>query len=192
MAIYTTNVFGAILGYRKIKWDATWNFLAWLFDPHQGHALQHAVVSPLLLRVFGQTLESCELQTEVNIGEGEDGRSKWPDLVIFVPSKESPNYVVVMDDVDVRSPGQLRKLQNLGAYGTLARKRYGEAIVRTVVVTNAVRPPSVEKVKSAIQRILGMASEALPDANSWHLISLLDVGQWVQAALAARTVDITA
>ncbi|MGB8408300.1 MAG: hypothetical protein WCE58_00120, partial [Gallionella sp.] len=180
----STNLVSLTLGPRsgKIKWDSTWNLVAWLLDPSESHGLGHVVLSGLTNQVFGEALKDCEIQTEQPIGFDDNRKSKWPDLTLFFPTSLNPSHVIVMDDVDERSPGSTRKLTNLSEYGRIAKKKYPHAIIRVVAVTNAVTSDKINKVTTAIKKRLGDNSNANPDATPWHLVPLCTIGEWAKAA----------
>lgn len=182
--VETHNVVTAILGRRDgaIKWDATWNLLAWLFDPDQGHGLGATLLSRFATEVFDQPFDLCELRTEVNLGPEEGGTDKWPDLVLWFPSEKGATHVVVMDDVDVRSPGSTRKLLNLAAYGRVAQAKHPAATVRVVVITNAADAAGIAKVSGVLEQRIGTEAP-------WKLIPLQTIGHWVAAAMDATSPD---
>lgn len=183
----TSNVFDAILGCQKIKWDATWNLLAWLLNPDEGHELGNAVTCLLSQHIFGAEAKTCDIRNEHNLGIAEDGRSRWADLTLCFPSKHEAASVAVLDDIDVRSPGSLRKLTNLRTYGILARRAYPTADVRVIAVTNAVREASLHRVRGIASRRLGAEAILHADGTRWHLLSLATIGVWVQSSLAATS-----
>lgn len=99
---------------------------------------------------LGRAFESCKLRREYQFGVVRDGKGKWADLALAIPSFETPTHFVVMDDVDVRSPGSRRKLENLASYRCLARERFPSAIVRAVVLTNAYDGSSMSKMYAGL------------------------------------------
>lgn len=180
----SNNLVDLTLGPRsgKIKWDSTWNLIAWLLNPGEGHELGHAVLVGLTDQVFGETLKECEICPELPIGLDDSRKSKWPDLTLFFPTRKNPSHIIVMDDVDVRSPGSSRKLTNLREYGRIAKREYPDASIRVVAVTNAVRSNDINKVTSAIKKGLGDNSSDNPNDVPWHLVSLNTFGKWAKSA----------
>lgn len=180
----STNLVELTLGPRsgKIKWDSTWNLIAWLLNPGEGHELGHAVLLGLTNQAFGEALKDCDICPEQPIGLDDNHKSKWPDLTLFFPSQINPTHIIVMDDVDERSPGSSRKLTNLREYGRIAKKEYPGVNIRVVAVTNAVSSKNIIKVTSAIKKGLGDNSSNNPDAVPWHLVSLYTFGKWAKSA----------
>lgn len=186
VAMATTNVFTVILGSRKIKWDATWNLLAWFFDPKEGHGLGNSIITRLAQYAFAIDTGPCEAQVEHNLGNGTDGKSKWPDLSLSFPTKANPTALIVLDDVDVRSPGSMRKLENLREYGSLAQKLHPSAMVRVIAITNAIRPGSLKRVRSTVSNYLGPEDEELAAGIRWRLLSMATIAEWVRAAVFSQ------
>lgn len=176
-----TNVVEAVLGREQVKWDALWRLFAWLLDAQEGHALGTEVVDEFCRYSLGTDFESCQLWREYPLSEVKDGKGKWADLALAIPSFDAPTHIVVMDDIDRRSPGSRRKLENLASYRCLARERFPSAIVRAVVLTNAYDCSSMSKMYA------GLGSEASDFAivDGWKLLPLRLVGDWVNAALTS-------
>jgi hypothetical protein len=125
-----TNVVEAVLGREQLKWDALWRLFSWLLDPSEGHGLGGQVLAALNVHAFGQAHPACQVRREFQLSALRDGKGKWPDLAVAIPSFDAPTHIVVMDDVDLRSPGGKRKLDNLVIYRQLAREMHPSAIVR--------------------------------------------------------------
>ena len=119
-----TNAVEAILGRKQVKWDAFWRLFAWLLDAQEGHALGSKIMDEFCRYSLGASFESCKLTREYQISKLNDGKGKWADLALAIPSFEVPTHIVVMDDVDLRSPGNTRKLTNLTMYRRLAREQF--------------------------------------------------------------------
>lgn len=185
------NIVSTILGERsgRIKWDATWNLLAWLFDPRETHGLGDGVLKELAHQTMVGACAECTLRTEVNLGIGDDGKTKWPDLALFFPSEAEPVEVIVMDDVDVRRPRSSRKLANLLAYGQIAQLKYPSAIVKIVAITNAIEEAQIATVRGALQGYFGAGNGVIPGTIAWHLVSLQVIGSWAATALRESVPD---
>jgi hypothetical protein len=179
----TTNVFEATLGVQKLKWDATWNVVAWLLDPQQGHGLGPAVTSRLSQHLFGVAETTCCLRAEHNLGTHQ-GQSKWADLTICFPSSLAATRVAVFDDIDMRSPGAQRKLGNLRCYGELARVLHPHADVRVVALTNAAKAETVERIRTIASKHLGPEDGPPGNGCSWRLLPLVTLGTWVSEAVS--------
>jgi hypothetical protein len=179
-----TNVVEAVLGRQQVKWDALWRLFAWLLDSEEGHGLGSRVVDEFCRHSFGAPFECCKLRREYQFGVVKDGKGKWADLALAIPSFEAPTHIVVMDDVDLHSPGSRRKLDNLTRYRRLAREQFPSAIVRTVVLTNAYDGKAMSKMYA------GLGSEAVDFAvtDGWKLLPVRQVGEWVNAALGSPVV----
>jgi hypothetical protein len=182
------NLVALTLGPRsgKIKWDSTWNLVAWLLNPRESHELAHTVLAGLTNQVFGQALEDCEIWPELPIGLDENGKSKWPDLTLFFPTRNNPTHIIVMDDVDVRSPGSSRKLTNLREYGRIAKKEYPGVSIRVVAVTNATSSDKINRVRAVLKKSLGDNSSENLDAVPWHLVPLCTIGEWAKSAQSSN------
>jgi len=176
-----TNVVEAVFGRKQVKWDALWRLFAWLLDAQEGHALGSKVVDEFCRYSLGTTFESFKLRREYQLGVVKDGKGKWPDLALAIPSFQAPTHIVVMDDIDLRSPGSRHKLGNLTSYRRLAREQFPLAIVRAIVLTNAYDGSSMLKVYD------GLGSETLDFAvaDGWKLLPLRLVGDWINAALTS-------
>lgn len=173
-----SNLVELTLGMRstKIKWDATWNLIAWLLEPSESHELTDAVLTGLTNRVFNQTLKKCKIVPELNIGSDEIGKSKWPDLTLFFPDPDRPTHIIVMDDVDLRHPGSTRKLINLREYGRIANTKYPGVSIGVVAVTNASQDVDIANVMKVLK-----TREELHGVP-WHLVPLCMIGEWAKAA----------
>jgi hypothetical protein len=176
-----TNVVEAVLGREQVKWDALWRLFAWLLDDQEGHGLGKEVVDEFCRYSLGRAFESCKLRREYQFGILRDGKGKWVDLALAIPSFEAPTHFVVMDDVNVRPPGDRRKLENLTTYRRLAREQFPLAIVRAVVLTNAYDGSFMSKTYDA----LGSDAPDFVVADGWKLLPLRLVGDWVNAALTS-------
>jgi hypothetical protein len=176
-----TNIVEAVLGREQVKWDALWRLFAWFLDAQEGHALGNKVADEFCRHALGTTFESCKLWREYQLTVVKDGKGKWADLALAIPSFEAPTHFVVMDDIDLRSPGSRRKIENLASYRRLARERFPAAIVRAVVLTNAYDGTSMSKMYER----LGSEASDFAVADGWKLLPLRTVGDWVETALAS-------
>jgi hypothetical protein len=174
-----TNVVEAVLGREEVKWDALWRLFAWLLDEQEGHELGSKVVDEFCRYALGAAFDCRKLKREYQLSVIKDGKGKWADLALAIPSFEAPTHIVVMDDIDLRSPGSRRKLDNLASYRRLAREQFPFAIVRAVVLTNAYDGSSMPRMYD------DLGSEALDFAvaDGWKLLPLRLVGDWIKAAL---------
>jgi hypothetical protein len=178
-----TNLLEAVLDREKLKWDAIWHLMEWLLDPKEGHTLGTAITEQLCVHAFGQFAD-CEMKREYQLSPVKDGKGKWPDFAIAIPSFENPKYVGVMDDVDLRSPGGRRKLDNLKEYRSLTLQMFPDAIVRVVVLTNAKDEQSIRPLYG--ENALRAEAVDFTSREGWRLLPLQTVGEWVSAALASQ------
>jgi hypothetical protein len=176
-----TNLVEAILDRKKLKWDAFWHLFAWLLDKKEGHGMSSAIVDQLLVHTFGERFSECITHAELQLSATKDGKGKWADLAVAIPSFDNPTHLIVMDDIDRRSPGSMRKLNNLLDYQRLAKERYPSAIVRTVVLTNALDGTSLQKMRD----VLGAEVTDFKILEGWTLLPVSIVGGWVKEALNA-------
>lgn len=174
-----TNTVEAVLGCHQLKWDAFWHLFEWLIRPDEGHRLDGSVLEHLCVYAFGQSFPLCQIKREWQISEVRDGKGKWVDLVVAIPSLEAPTHIIVMDDVDLRTPGSSRKIENLISYRALTRNKYSAASVRAVALTNANDGSNMQKLYA------GLGPEALDCSASdgWKLLPVQTVGGWVSTAL---------
>lgn len=178
-----TNVVEAILGREQVKWDALWHLFAWLLDANEGHELGSRIVDDFCRHAFGRTFDSCKLRSEYQLSSVKDGKGKWADLALAIPSFDRPTHVVVMDDIDLRSPGGKRKLDNLKSYLSLARELFPSAVIRAIVLTNAHDGTTMKKVYDN----LGLEVKDTVVAEGWRLLPLQVVGGWIAQALQASS-----
>lgn len=177
-----SNLVELTLGIRskKIKWDATWNLIAWLLEPSESHGLKDAVLTGLTNQVFNQALKECTRVPELNIGSDDIGKSKWPDLTLFFPDRDRPTHIIVMYDVDLRHPGSTRKLINLREYGRIAKRIHPGATIGVVAVTNASQAEDIKHVMEVLktrEELVGVP---------WHLVPLCTIGEWAKAAQSSN------
>lgn len=167
------------MGRKQVKWDAFWHLFAWLLDDHEGHALGGKIVDEFCRFALGATFECRKLTLEYQVTVPKDGKGRWADLALAIPSFDAPTHIIVMDDVDLRSPGSTRKLTNLTAYLRLARERFPSSIVRAVVLTNAHDSSSM----SRMTKTLGAEAADFAVSDGWKLLPIRIVGEWVDASL---------
>jgi hypothetical protein len=125
----TTNIVEAVLGRKHLKWDALWRLFSWLLDPKQGHGLGEKIVERFCLYTFGQSFPSCPIKLEYQLSPVKDGKGKWADLAVAIPSFDAPTHVAIMDDTDRNAPGSrqwrpcgLLKRVQLSISGCLGRR----------------------------------------------------------------------
>ena len=134
------------------------------------------------LYAFGQSFSSCPLKLSLNISELKDGKGKWADIALAIPSlDEKATHIAIMDDVDRCSPGARRKLDNLRAYRSLARQMFPSAIIRLAVLTNANEGKSMPTLNR--ETVLRPEADNFHAADGWNLLPLRLVGCWVGEAL---------
>jgi hypothetical protein len=179
----TTNIFGAVLGRHAIKWDAFWHLFEWLLDKREGHGLGDCIRIRLLEYTFGQTFTECIVKREYPISGQTNGKGKWADLALGIPTLKDPKYLIVMDDIPSASSGGRRKLDNLNQYVELSRACSPNAIIRAVAVTDA--PPGT-KLSSAVYSLLKDEAEDYTISIGWKLLHLQTIGTWVQTAMVDR------
>jgi hypothetical protein len=181
--ILASNIVDAILGREQIKWDALWRLFSYLLDREQPHGLGSLIIDSLHRYAFGNSYPICQIKREMQLSKIQDGKGKWVDLAVGVPSFKSATQVIVMDDVDLRSPGSKRKLANLAEYRERAKSVFPHAAIRLVVLTNA-------DDGSKLAPLLNYLGDELSDCtamNGWKLLSLRTVGSWVEAALVTAS-----
>jgi hypothetical protein len=179
----TTNIVEAILGRKAIKWDAFWHLFEWLIDPEEGHGLGEALRKELLLFAFDQHFPSCIVKREYPVSGQTDGKGKWADLALGIPSLREPDYLVLLDDIPYSSSGGQRKLVNLNAYLDESLKRCPNALVRAIAVTDA---PVGLRLAVAVERALGAQATDSRQQRGWKLLNVSQIGSWINSAIAVR------
>lgn len=180
-----TNIVEAVLDRKKLKWDAFWHLFAWLLR-EEGHGLGSAVMEELCQHAFGERFPKLNIYPECQLSDIKDGKGKWVDLIVAIPSgSKEATHVIVMDDLDLRSPGSKRKLDNLTKYWRLAGIHYPSARICVVVMTNALNGNSMSKAKIA----LDMEATHHKPQDGWKILSIATVGSWVETRLNRPTVS---
>ena len=179
----TTNVFEATLRRKAVKWDAFWHLFEWLVDPNEGHGLGDSIRRQLLMFAFGEPFVSCIMRREYPVSRQTDGKGKWPDFALAVPSFAAPTHLIIMDDIGAAGSGKQEKLKNLSTYISLAQKANPQAKIRAVVVTDA---PAGKRLASAVYEALGEETVDFAAATGWKLLPLQTLGTWVRDAMQSR------
>jgi hypothetical protein len=148
----TSNVFEAVLGRKAIKWDAFWHLFESPLAPDEGHGLGDSVRLQLLAFTFGQAYTECMVKREYPVSGQTDGKGKWADFALGIPTLDNPTHLIVMDDIGAASSGGHRKLQNLTEYISLSKQVHPADTIRAVVVSDA-RPGT--KLAGAVYAALG-------------------------------------
>jgi hypothetical protein len=180
---FASNIVDAIIGREQIKWDALWRLFSYLLDSEQPHGLGCLIMDSLHRYAFGNSYPVCQIKREMQLSKIRDGKGKWVDLAVGIPSFKKATQAIVMDDVDLRSPGSKRKLANLTEYQERAKSVFPNAMIRLVVLTNA-------SDGARVVPLLNHLGDELSDyaaLNGWKLLSLRTVGSWVKGALASTS-----
>lgn len=179
--IKTTNVFTAVLGKKAVKWDAFWHFFEWLLEPGQGHGLGDSIRAQLIAYAFGHPYTDCGVKREHPVSGQTDGKGKWVDFALGIPSLAHPTHLILMDDIGKAASGGRRKLQNLDDYITLSKQAHPDAIIRAIAVSDAAVG---EKLAQVVYDKLGEEAAEFAVATGWRLLPVETVGMWVQKAMA--------
>jgi len=188
MVMPTTNVFEAILGRKAVKWDAFWHLFEWLVNPDEGHGLADSIRCQLLKFAFGDPLTCSEQKREYEASGRKDGKGKFVDFAIAVPTFDSPSRLILMDDIGAAGSGNQRKLKNLSAYLSLAQQAHPQTKIRVVAVTNA---PAGKKLVPAVYTALGEETAEFALATGWKLLPLQTIATWVREAVESRQEQLT-
>lgn len=137
------------------------------------------------MRVFGECHRENKIHPEYKLIQ-EDGKGKWVDLAVAIPSFSSPSHIILMDDVDKRSPNSMRKIDNLLAYQTLAHATFPSAKVRLVVLTNAPNGKSMKKLYETFKE----EAEDFNLPTGWNLLPVSEIGNWVRLSLDTRSAPL--
>jgi hypothetical protein len=176
----TANLIEAVLDRKKLKWDAFWHLFAWLLRENEGHGLGTAVMEGICQYAFGERFPKPDIHLECQLSDITDGKGMWVDLIVAIPSGfKDATHVIVMDDLDLRSPGSKRKLDNLTKYWHLTGIHYPSARVCVVVMTNALNGDAMLKAKTALDIEVTKHKEQ----DGWKLLSISTVGSWVETCL---------
>lgn len=184
----TSNVFEAVLGRKAIKWDAFWHFFEWLLNPDEGHGLGDTIRLQLLTFTFGQSYTDCTVRREYPVSGQTDGKGKWADFALGVPTLNDPTHLIIMDDIGAASSGAQRKLQNLVEYVTLSRHAHPETTIRVVAVSDA---PAGTKLAAVVYQTLGAEAAEFVASTGWRVLPLQTIGTWVRDAMTARAENLS-
>jgi hypothetical protein len=99
------------------------------------------------------------------------------------PDFESATHLILMDDVDRRSPGGKRKLENLLSYGS----HFPSARVRAIVLTNARDGSTMRKLHAS----LGAEAEDYMAVDGWKRLPICAVGTWVDNAIQSNSANLS-
>lgn len=184
----TTNIFDAVLGNKAVKWDAFWHLFEWLVDPDEGHGLGASVRDQLVMFAFGEQPMKCGIKREYPVSGQTDGKGKWADFALGIPTLNDPKYLIVMDDIAFAGSGGIRKLNNLNEYVDLSLMYRPSALVRAIAVTDA---PLGKRLASIVYRTLQEEATDWTSTRGWKLLPLQTIGCWVKTSLDERheTVD---
>lgn len=185
----STNVFEVVLGRKAVKWDAFWHLFEWLVTTDEGHGLGDSVRAELLAFAFGQRYADCVVRREYPVSGQTDGKGKWADFALGIPTFENPTHLIVMDDIGKSGSGGIRKLNNLNEYISLSEQRCPQAIIRAIVVTNA---PIGTKLKSVVYATLGDEASEFVAPKGYKILPLQTIGAWVGDAMNAHPEKISA
>jgi hypothetical protein len=184
----TTNVFDAVLGRKAVKWDAFWHLFEWLLNAEEGHGLGDSIRIQLIAFAFGQSYAECVMKREHPVSGQTDGKGKWADFALGIPTLTHPTHLIVMDDIGKSASGGRRKLQNLDAYISLSKQAHPNAIIRAVAVSDA---PVGKMLAQAVYDTLGKEAAEFVAATGWRLLPLQTLGAWVQDAMNVREQHIS-
>jgi hypothetical protein len=166
-----------------MKWDAFWHLFEWLLTPEEGHGLDARIRLRLIEFAFGTSEAACVVKREYPVSGQMDGKGKWIDLALGIPTLVSPTHLIIMDDIGVAHSGDMRKLKNLIQYMSLSKQLHPNAQVRTVVVTNA---PEGARLSSAVYKALGEEALEYASLTGWRLLSMHTIGCWVKESAFTR------
>jgi hypothetical protein len=181
----TTNVFHALLDRKTVKWDAFWHLFEWLLNPDEGHGLNDSIRVQLIAFTFGQSYAKCKAMREYPVSGQTDGKGRFVDLAFGIPDLVNPERLIVMEDI---SSGQMRKLESLVTYISLAHERHLKATIRAVVVSDK---PVGQKLPAVVYETLKTEAADFVAATGWKLLPLQTIGTWIQVALDARRENLT-
>jgi uncharacterized iron-regulated membrane protein len=109
-----------------------------------------------------------------------DGKGKWADFALGIPTLINPTHLIVMDDIGAASSGGMRKLQNLADYISLSPQAHPNATIRAIAVSDA---PAGTKLAAAVYKTLGGEAAEFVAVTGWKLLPLQTIGTWVQDAM---------
>jgi hypothetical protein len=171
-----------------VKWDAFWHLFEWLLNPNEGHGLGDSIRVQLIAFTFGQSYAECMVKREYPVSGQTDGKGKWADFALGIPTLENPTHLIVMDDIGAAGSGGKRKLQNLMEYITRSQQTHPKAIIRAVAVSDA---PVGKMLAQAVYDTLGKEAAEFVAVTGWKLLPLQTIGTWIQVALDARHENLT-
>jgi hypothetical protein len=128
------------------------------------------------------------VKREYPVSGQTDGKGKWADFALGIPTLDNPTHLIVMDDIGAAGSGGKRKLQNLMEYITRSQQTHPKAIIRAVAVSDA---PVGKMLAQAVYDTLGKEAAEFVAATGWKLLPLQTIGTWIQVALDARRENLT-
>jgi hypothetical protein len=179
----TTNIFEAVLGRKAVKWDAFWHLFEWLLNAEEGHGLGDSIRVQLIAFAFGQTYADCVMKREHPVSGQTDGKGKWADFALGIPTLKNPTHLIIMDDIGAAASGGMRKLQNLADYISLSQQAHPNATIRAIPVSDA---PTGTKLAAAVYKTLGEEAAEFIAVTGWKLLPLQTIGAWIQDAIDGR------
>ena len=145
----TSNIFDIVIGKGTLKWDAVWRVIEWLSEPAEGHGLGDSFRNEFVNYFFGKEC-SVKLKVEYFLGVDDvSGKEKWPDIGLGSPTLDDPKHLVLIDDVTNSSPGDSRKINNLVTYARVGRKRFPNAQISIVAITDTTNFNRFSKLQKA-------------------------------------------
>jgi hypothetical protein len=179
----TDNVVEAILGRKAVKWDAFWHLFEWLLDSNQAHGLAESIRCQLLTFAFGESYANCVAKREYEVSGQKNGKGKFADFALAIPSLNKPDHLALMDDIGAAASGNKRKLNNLLEYAARSRTSHPNARIRVIVVTDA---KDGKELAAAVYTLLKDEAVDFVATDGWKLLPLQTIGAWIRDAMMQR------
>ena len=163
-----------------MKWDAFWHLFEWLLDSKQFHGLAEAIRSQLLTFAFGEFGAACVAKREYEVSGLKNGKGKFADYALAVPSFDNPERLLLMDDIGAVNSGSRRKLDNLLEYVRCSRTAHPNARIRLVVVTDA---RDRKELAATVYTLLKDEAVDFVAPDGWKLLPIQMLGTWIRTAM---------
>jgi hypothetical protein len=118
-----------------------------------------------------------------------DGKGKWADFALGIPTLDNPTHLIVMDDIGASASGGMRKLKNLADYISLSQQAHPNATVRAIAVSDA---PAGTKLAAAVYKTLGEEAAEFIAVTGWKLLPLQTIGMWIQDVMDTHRESLSA
>lgn len=166
-----------------MKWDAFWRLFEWLTNPKEAHGLGDSIRCQLLTFAFGESNTLCGAMREYPVSGQKDGKGRFIDFALAIPSFGNPTHLILMDDIGAVGSGKQQKLKSLLEYSARSRTAHPNAKIRMIAVSDA---KDSKELALAVHVLLKEQAVDFTAADGWRLLSLQTMGAWIRDAMIQR------